>query len=675
MIKAKPFAGLILLFITFSLISNAQNIIWQETFNDPNLQGKGAIGPDNTILMEGVSKWSINVDSCELTASDDYFMVKNNLLEARDLDGTQQSNGTGYGAVWISEEIIISEYIAVSISILAVDSGTLEVQDFIRFSYVLDNDTVMYQLLYDDFDEVTVISPSISGNTLQIIIEMDNNAGTEYLRVDDITVTAEISIPIVTTWQGTENNNWHNSTNWSDGVPGEITYVTIPGNLSTYPTISSSASCYQLTMGSGTEQTATILGNGMLNIVESALIQKYITPVGGTINDGAWHLIGSPVPDATAEQFSGQWLNYWDEPANQWQNIVNTNHPLTLGEGFALKLTDAFGNLISFNGIPNQGNMEPIPLHFTDHGTPDASGWNLISNPYPSGIDWNLITRNEAVNHTCYLWDAINEIYLFYINGSGSFNGIISPMQGFFVQTAQPGGLITFEESCRTHMDNSPGAPPHNQGASLSLSTKKDKTIIQFYEESHPYFDKNYDARKLMSGRDASIEIYTTHLNERFALNAYGENYINQSISVGFKGPGGIHTIKADEIKGFNENILIRLTDNNNQNIQNLLQNPEYTFHHEGGDNPNRFMLTLDNITSTTDRDPLALQIIPQHNLITFNNPTNSPVEVSIYLINGQKVASFTVSGRYDYSTYLKGLVLIKTQSDTKRSMKKIILK
>ncbi|MEA2007653.1 MAG: hypothetical protein U9O54_00890, partial [Chloroflexota bacterium] len=61
---------------------------WQEDFNAPALDGKGATGGATpTIDMDGVTKWSIDISGASLTATSDWFRVEGELFEGRDLDG------------------------------------------------------------------------------------------------------------------------------------------------------------------------------------------------------------------------------------------------------------------------------------------------------------------------------------------------------------------------------------------------------------------------------------------------------------------------------------------------------------------------------------------------------------------------------------------------------------
>ena len=173
-----------------SLQANANTTIWQENFDAAALNGKGAVY--NNVDMDGVTNWSIDVSGASLTASSDWFKVNNGLFEGRDLDGV---------AIWQSESIDISGHSGVKLSINASENGTHEAQDFIDLEYSVDGGAFVKvtnwqsqgsdsHTLIDDFTSATVEADIPTGSSLFVRVSMMNNAGSEYIRFDDVIVTA-----------------------------------------------------------------------------------------------------------------------------------------------------------------------------------------------------------------------------------------------------------------------------------------------------------------------------------------------------------------------------------------------------------------------------------------------------------------------------------------------------
>ena len=176
--------------VTYSALS--AEVLWSEDFNDVALTNKGAVF--NTIDMDDVTGWSIDVSNAELSAISDWFKVANNKLEARDVDGNVD---------WLSEPISIAGKNNVNISVLAEESGKHESADFFDLSYSVDNAPFVKvenwqgqgnnnHTLIDDFTSATITQAIPEGSSLQVKVSMANNSGSEYIRLDDVRVTSGI---------------------------------------------------------------------------------------------------------------------------------------------------------------------------------------------------------------------------------------------------------------------------------------------------------------------------------------------------------------------------------------------------------------------------------------------------------------------------------------------------
>ena len=187
-IQMRTFLFLLLFLFTVSLCSQSQ--IYSEDFAGQN--GKGAVGtgPSSTPTtdLSGVD-WSVDISSATLNATTDWFKVVNEVFEARDLDGE---------AIWYSPSINISSYTGVSFNLSATESGGMEAADIFNTHYRIDGGSWIAAStngsLNDDFGSgVTVSQSSLSGNTLEIKVTMNNNSGSEYHRLDDIVVSGTAS--------------------------------------------------------------------------------------------------------------------------------------------------------------------------------------------------------------------------------------------------------------------------------------------------------------------------------------------------------------------------------------------------------------------------------------------------------------------------------------------------
>ena len=150
--------------------------IYIENFNTDDNKGWIHTSSDFTNV-----DWTMDVTGGSLTASSDWFSVKNDMLEARDVDGE---------VYWYSPELEISAYSDVSIQIDLSESGNHESADHIYCWYSLDGAAyILFDSQSDDFNSATASVAGLNGSTIRICIQMKNNAGGEYLRADNVTVS------------------------------------------------------------------------------------------------------------------------------------------------------------------------------------------------------------------------------------------------------------------------------------------------------------------------------------------------------------------------------------------------------------------------------------------------------------------------------------------------------
>ncbi|MDC0599987.1 hypothetical protein OAO65_01625 [Flavobacteriales bacterium] len=124
--------------------------------------------------------WTTDVPS-----NADYFAVYNNSG-----DNQWWGDDTDGAATWTSPSIDVSGFTTLALAIFLGESGSLENDDFIRVSYVLDGVTTQLVEFTDDFGTSSETGLSISdGSSLQIQVVMDNNDNNESHYFDDIVLT------------------------------------------------------------------------------------------------------------------------------------------------------------------------------------------------------------------------------------------------------------------------------------------------------------------------------------------------------------------------------------------------------------------------------------------------------------------------------------------------------
>lgn len=419
----------------------------------------------------------------------------------------------------------------------------------------------------------------------------------------------------------TGTGNWNLTGNWSNGIPTSSTNAIIDG----IATINMAAQTRDLTINSGKSVTIsatnslTVRGTTILNSNECLILKSDASGTASFIDNGisgtgtvkverylstdTWHYISSPISDATANVFNGDYLMTSDPTTSTgWSGwIVDPTTSLQVMRGYACWKPTSNSALESFSGTLNTGNTS-ITLNRT--ASDPWAGWHLVGNPYPSAID---LTKGITWNHfeaTAYFWNG--SIYLAYpaTGGFGTHSQYAQAEQGFFIHingSYEGNSTLTMTNTARVHNSETfLKDAPVIQNALLivaqgSANAYSDKLSVHFNPDATSGYDPGYDAYKLW-GLNEAPQLYTHIGDTNVTCNSLPFDKKNIVIPMGFScGLNGQYTLKADSIGTFASNIAITLEDLKLSTTQDLILYPSYTFTYDTPDNPNRFVLHFDN--------------------------------------------------------------------------------
>ncbi|MBN1338037.1 MAG: hypothetical protein JXA03_01865 [Bacteroidales bacterium] len=436
-------------------------------------------------------------------------------------------------------------------------------------------------------------------------------------------------LPIYITWTGAVSADWFDPGNWDMGtVPATTNDVYIPYNVPIIPSISG---------GTAVTGSLTIQGGGMLIVLPSGSLTTYgvfsndgtflidsdifgysgsyinlgdvtgcgtfqfnrtITTTAGYGDVAGWHYISSPVQNFSSLNINDYWLNTWSEPDGQWQHHEGSDDWTPVPEMFlgglkawSVKLDTGYG---CYNGptgqtiefISDMYNVGSEPFSETCTYTAGAgyyTGWNLIGNPYPCSIDPFAIVWDFNMNQSIYFWDSQSLTYQTWAGGVGPN---IPPTQGFFVESLD-NSTFTLSGNERVHQ----GAFFFDEGIDNLLILEAsgngytDKAYVHFNKNASQGFDKNLDARKIISPAAIVPQIYTVSGTEKYAINSV--NGLT-SIPLCFEsGTSGEYTIKMLEKTNLDGVVLEDILKGARCDILST----QYTFIYQAGDEPQRFSL------------------------------------------------------------------------------------
>jgi hypothetical protein len=236
-------------------------------------------------------------------------------------------------------------------------------------------------------------------------------------------------------------------------------------------------------------------------------------------------------------------------------------------------------------------------------GDATLNGFNLLGNPYFSGLNWNDIINNVyftyPTNTSKGVYFTRDNLQCTYINGVGipsDVNGVIPPMQGFFTKTYSSGNTITLPAAARVQgnihaMYKGETIIPLVR-LSLAEDTLSDEMVVRFDEAAKSDLDYDFDALKMFLSSDI-VSIYSLAAGKKFAINGlpFPDLSIEIPVAVNLTAVGN-HTITATQLQGLDGYDVI-LLDKITGFPANLRTTPIVSFSASSGTITDRFVLIV----------------------------------------------------------------------------------
>jgi hypothetical protein len=349
--------------------------------------------------------------------------------------------------------------------------------------------------------------------------------------------------------------------------------------------------------------SSTLAGSG------NYIIKQDITGAGSSTPTGRFWYVGSPVSQASSAVFFSSSLanvaKKRDEAGNAWVSLNSGSaENLEVGRGYYVQAIPTSSTLNFTGGAINNGAITTANL--TSAGS-SFTGFNLVSNPYPSYIDWTAVTKTNVGTTMWYRTHDGSGMNFGTVNGSGVGTTIgstiltkyIPPMQSFWVRVATNGqpASLTFNNTNRSHFisENSSvaGLKSSNDSPSvfirmnLKQAEKMDQLIV--YTEDQATNGLDYlDAEKMMQATHP--QFYTKVGNQKTVINALNAAKKQQSLPITMELPTtGVHSFVIEDLEISNG--LVWLEDKQEDIVQTLEPGTVYEFYANSGVNAERFVL------------------------------------------------------------------------------------
>jgi len=246
--------------------------------------------------------------------------------------------------------------------------------------------------------------------------------------------------------------------------------VTIDGNLTVTGTLDIAAG-NTLVVPSGSGLNASTIE---YNSTGSIQFNRSLTRATQTVEEveqyRGWRLLSSPATVPFSSWLSGIWTqggtgaDYDGGTPNVFAsvgstsgtlvrtNITEFNTNVTAGQGYAVYVYESdFGGAnsgwpktLSFKGAENAEGTAFTPTHTS--GTQYA----IAGNPFSATIQFDNLTRGADLADKVWVYDPATDNVIARTDGSGDFNGLITPFQGFWIEYDGPGSTLTFPAAAKS---------------------------------------------------------------------------------------------------------------------------------------------------------------------------------------------------------------------------------
>lgn len=442
-----------------------------------------------------------------------------------------------------------------------------------------------------------------------------------------------------------------------------------------------------------TDGVGSFIDNGTITYGTggTAKVQTYLSNSAGSGNFDI-HLVGPTVDEANytgggtgafLSAFAIDESTYAYEYNDGWQNINSNTFEVRTANGIGLSTIDNTNHTLEMTGALMTGNQSSPTLAFVL----DGNNYELISNPYPSSIDFDALaaTNSGVVDNKYWIWNPASNGYIARAAEVGGLQ-YIQVGQGFFVET-NSGGTFDFTNTERTHSNNAFRETMPNIltiTAEGGMEGYKDVSIIRFTEEATFGYDKNIEAKYWESqNSDATSLRSVTEDNLELAINVLPtESLSGEMLSIPLKfdcGYSNEYTLSFTDIETFEMGTEIYLEDlNTGDDWIYLNDNPIYTFNATSYQSSDRFIVHFFGPTGMEEISEENIDIYSSGQYAYVRNNTDENIKmIYVYNLSGELIMS-TKSDNQKVSKLLVsdkiGYYVVRVITDTNSYTKKVLI-
>ncbi|MEQ9188619.1 MAG: T9SS type A sorting domain-containing protein, partial [Cryomorphaceae bacterium] len=307
--------------------------------------------------------------------------------------------------------------------------------------------------------------------------------------------------------------------------------------------------------------SGSLSANGNMVLVSNDVGDARVGPVGGTIigdvlvqryidaGETGWRFLCAPVSGATLADWNDDFITSGfpgsDFPSFSFTSIkgyqesvaghqdsgfvepqgiddpIPTNSAFWVYSGDHISGTNPF--MIDVSGPLITGDVD-FSITYSNNTSLTADGWNLVSNPYASTINWESPNwTKDFVDDAVYVWNTDLGIYASFIAGLGVNGGspLIASSQGFYVHANDLNPALIIRESCKSSANANflrRGEDPVLRLTVQSVQSSME-TALRFTDQATQDFDEDLDAY-FLPVKESPSSIHTELGNSEYAINS-----------------------------------------------------------------------------------------------------------------------------------------------------------
>ncbi|GEM_PF-2195593 len=524
------------------------------------------------------------------------------------------------------------------------------------------------------------------------------------------------------TWQGGVSNDWFDAGNWyNDVLPDAGSTITIPAAGAAVIDNSTAVEIYAFDITSGGTLTLAAGGqlttNGDVNTADGFIIQNtnvspasYISngnvngnvTVEWTYDNQRWwfigHAISNPLMSSYDALLPGNDYAIFDyQESDNMVKISKTAYDFTTEgplRGYIFKVKNSGANVTHTGSVNNNAVYNKTLL----------SEWQVIANPYPSyyqlpkqtgaGADFEHTEGSVYVTMSTSNDDKTFDTFntLTGIGSPETFDGIIAPLQAFYVKTATAGDVYMrasnrFHDPAKVSLKSVTSDPSSNLiRLKLHNGQLTDEAVIALRMDGSYEYNR-YDSEQRIQSDNKISYIYSIVDEVNSVINVLPEEIDGHSIVLGMKAQEGDHEFYIEGLDRLTEEYQIELEDKL-LDVKTVIDNStRYQFSSDVGTFDNRFELHfsktdvatgLDEELSDDSEDQLVKVFIQNQNTLkVICDWKSSSKNIQVYNMSGQIMLSESLYGD-EYTTKLNskgGVYIVKVSDDSKVFEQKIVVK